>query len=97
MPVIEEFFLRGFLMRFVVAPDWWNVRIGVVNRAAVVAGTVVPMLMHPGEVLAAAVWFSAVTWLMIRTRSLWCCVGAHAVTNLLLGIYVVASHNWWLM
>ena len=26
------------------------------------------MLMHPGELFAAAVWFSMVTWLMLRTR-----------------------------
>jgi uncharacterized protein len=97
VPVIEEFFLRGFLMRFFVAPDWWTVPFGTVNRLAVVAGTVFPVLMHPGEALAAAVWFSAVTWLMLRTRNLWDCIAAHAVTNLLLGIYVVASGNWWLM
>jgi CAAX protease family protein len=57
-------------------------------------GTAVPMLMHPGELLAAFVWFSLVTWLMTRTRNIWDCVAAHAVTNLLLGIYVVTQHQW---
>ena len=48
------------------------------------------MLYHqPGEFLAAAVWFGMVTWLMVRTRNIWDCVAAHAVTNVLLGIYVV--------
>ena len=97
VPVIEEFFLRGFLMRFVVEPDWWNVPFGKVNRTAVILGTAVPMLMHPGELLASLVWFSMVTWLMVRTRNIWDCVVAHAVTNLLLGIYVVATDNWQLM
>jgi hypothetical protein len=97
VPVIEEFFLRGFLMRFVVAADWWKVPFGDVNRLAIVVGTAVPVLMHPQEALAAAVWFSAVTWLMLRTRNIWDCVAAHAVTNLLLGFYVLASGNWWLM
>ena len=81
-------------MRFFVAPDWWKVPFGTVNRTALVVGTVVPMLMHPGELLAAFVWFSLVTWLMIRTRNIWDCVAAHAVTNLLLGIYVVTQHEW---
>ena len=45
--------------------------------------------MHPAELLAAAVWFSLVTWLMLRTPSIWDCVVAHATTNLLLGLYVV--------
>lgn len=97
VPVIEEFFLRGFVMRFVVEADWWKVPFGTANRLAIVVGTAVPVLMHPQEALAAAVWFSAITWLMLRTRNIWDCVAAHAVTNLLLGVYVVASGNWWLM
>jgi len=34
---------------------------------------------------------------MTRTRSIWDCVLAHAVTNLLMGLYVIASGAWWLM
>ncbi|HEY4761235.1 MAG TPA: CAAX prenyl protease-related protein [Thermoguttaceae bacterium] len=97
VPLIEEFFLRGFVMRFVMEQKWWEVPFGNVSRLAVVAGTVVPMMMHPAELLAAAVWFSLVTWLMVRTRNIWDCVTAHAVTNLLLGIYVVTTGNWNLM
>lgn len=97
VPVIEEFFLRGFVMRFVVHPQWWQVPFGEVNRLAVIAGTAVPMLMHPGELLAALVWFSLVTWLMVRTRNIWDCVIAHAVTNFLLGVYVVLFDQWQLM
>jgi CAAX prenyl protease-like protein len=94
VPIIEEFFLRGFLMRFVVRDTWWTVPFGTLTTAAAVMGTAVPMLMHPGELLAAFVWFSLVTWLMVRTKNIWDCVGAHAVTNLLLGIYVVTQHQW---
>jgi len=97
VPVIEEFFLRGFMMRFVVHDQWWQVPFGAVNRMAVIAGTAVPMLMHPGELLAAFVWFSMVTWLMVRTKNIWDCVVAHGVTNLLLGIYVVWFDQWQLM
>jgi uncharacterized protein len=97
VPIIEEFFLRGFLMRFVMTQNWWEVPFGNVTRLAVIVGTAVPVLMHPQEALAAIVWFSAVTWLMTRTRSIWDCILAHAATNLLLGIYVVATGNWWLM
>ena len=95
--VAEELFLRGFVMRFVMRANWWEVEFGKVNATAVVVGTLVPMLMHPAELLAAAVWFSLVTWLMVRTKNLWDCVVAHAVTNLLLGIYVVFSGQWQLM
>jgi CAAX prenyl protease-like protein len=94
VPIIEEFFLRGFLMRFVVRENWWTVPFGTLTTAAAVIGTAVPMLMHPGELLAAFVWFSLVTWLMVRTKNIWDCVAAHAATNLLLGIYVVTQHQW---
>ena len=94
VPIIEEFFLRGFMMRFVIRDEWWKVPFGEVTPMAIAVGTLVPMLMHPAELLAAAVWFSLVTWLMIRTRNIWDCVTAHAVTNLLLGIYVVTQHQW---
>ena len=94
VPIIEEFFLRGFLMRFVVRETWWTVPFGTLTTTAAIVGTAVPMLMHPGELLAAAVWFSLVTWLMFRTKNIWDCVAAHAVTNLFLGIYVVTQHQW---
>jgi membrane protease YdiL (CAAX protease family) len=55
------------------------------------------MMTHPGELLAAAIWFSLVTWLMVRTKNIWDCVIAHAITNLLLGIYVVSFSRWQLM
>lgn len=93
VPLIEEFFLRGFVMRFVVDRDWWDVPFGKANRLAIVLGTAVPMLMHPGELLAAALWFSLITWLMLRTRNIWDCVAAHAVTNLILGVYVVCRNT----
>jgi len=95
--VAEEVFLRGFVMRVVVAEDWQRVRFGQASTASLVVGTLVPMLLHPGELLAAAVWFTLVTWLMVRTRSLWDCITAHAVTNLGLAVYVLASGHWELL
>jgi hypothetical protein len=53
--------------------------------------------MHPGEFIAALVWFTLVTWLMVRTRNIWDCVVAHALTNLLLGCYVLATGKWYFM
>jgi CAAX prenyl protease-like protein len=97
VPIMEEFFIRGFVMRIVLEHRWWEVPFGKVNAIVVVIGALVPMLSHPAELLAALVWFSLVTLLMVRTRSMWDCVVAHAVTNLLLGIYVVYSGSWALM
>jgi uncharacterized protein len=97
VPLIEEFFLRGFVMRFFQAREWWKVLFGEADGLAIVLGTAVPMLMHPAELLATILWFSMVTWLMLKTRNIWDCVAAHALTNLILGIYVVTSGTWRLM
>jgi uncharacterized protein len=94
--VIEEFFLRGFLMRYVMDVDWHLIPFGVVNRLGLLTVLIFPVLYHP-ERLAAAVWFSMVTWMMLRTRNIWDCVIAHAVTNLLMGLWVVYSGDWWMM
>jgi uncharacterized protein len=97
VPVIEEFFLRGFVMRFVIEPDWWKVPFGTLTPLAVAVGTLLPVTTHLGEMLAAAAWFTLVTWLMFKTRNIWDCVVAHAVTNLLLGVYVVLSGDWYFL
>jgi len=95
VPIIEELFLRGFVMRLVIDPDWWKVPFGKVTLAAVAAGTIVPVLTHPkSEFFAVVVWFSLVTLLMAYTKSFWDCVIAHAITNSMLGIYVVKSGDW---
>lgn len=93
VPVAEELFLRGFLVRWVEDVDLKSVRFDNLSWQAIVAPTVCSVLTHP-EIVAAVVWFSLVTWLMIHTKSFWNCVVAHMVTNLLLGIHVVATGAW---
>ena len=95
--IIEEFFLRGFVMRYLTDGDWWTLGFHQINRMGIIAGTVLPMLTHPAEMVAALVWFSTVTWLMFRTRNIWDCVAAHAITNAILGAYVVTMDRWHLM
>lgn len=97
VPLVEEFFIRAFVMRYVVDPDWWKIPFGTLTPTAIAAGTLLPVLMHPAELFAAAVWFTLITWLMFKTRNIWDCVAAHAVTNLLLGVWVVARDEWHFM
>lgn len=97
VPIMEEFFIRGFVMRLVIDNHWWEVPFGKVTPLAVAVGALIMVLSHPAEILAVLAWFGLVTWLMVRTRSMWDCVLAHAVTNLLLGLYVIYSGHWELM
>ncbi|MEO1495853.1 MAG: CAAX prenyl protease-related protein [Planctomycetota bacterium] len=93
VPVFEELLLRGWLVRNIVSPNFWRVEFGRVTTQAAIIATAFPMLYHP-EKLASLVWFTLVTWLMVRTKNYWDCVAAHAVTNLLLGLYVVNTGSW---
>jgi hypothetical protein len=68
-----------------------------VTTTAVLVAPIYGMLTHPAELVAAAVWFSLVTWLMVKTKNIWDCVVAHGVTNLLLGIWVVITGEWYFM
>lgn len=94
VPIVEEMFLRGFLMRFITDQKWWSVPLTAVSTIAIAVTTAATMAMHPAELLAMLAWFLAVTWLMLRTGNLTDCIVAHAVTNLLLGIYVVSTGSW---
>ena len=94
VPLIEEFFLRGFLVRFVQKANWWALPIGAVTAAGWAAVIIYAALTHPGEMIAAVLWFSMVTLLVVSTKNIWDAVIAHIVTNLLLGIYVVTFGAW---
>ena len=94
VPIVEELFIRGWLVRWIEDPDWQPIRLTQLGFKALAAASVYGVLTHPGEALAAIAWFSLVTWLMQRTGNLWDCVIAHAVTNFLLGIYVIYADAW---
>ena len=97
VPIIEELFLRGFLMRYFINEDFWKVPFGAVSAAAVGACAVYAIGTHPAEAVAALAWFGIVTGIAASTRQPIDCILAHAGTNLALGAWVIASGWWWLM
>ena len=94
VPLIEEFFIRGFLMRYVDDPDWDEVPIGVFRLGGLLAPTIYGLATHLTEPLAAIAWFSMITVLYRKTNNIWDCVVAHAVTNGLLAWYVIQYEQW---
>jgi CAAX prenyl protease-like protein len=94
VPIVEELFLRGWLVRWVQDPSWETVSLSSLGWMALMTPSLYGVLTHPSEAIAAFLWFGLVTLLMYRTGNLWDCVVAHAVTNLLLGIYVVQFEAW---
>jgi len=81
-------------MRFIERAEWWTLELGTVGTKGAMTATVYGVLAHPAEPVAAAVWFSLITWLYARTRSIWDCVIAHAVTNAMLGAYILTFRDW---
>jgi hypothetical protein len=93
VPVMEELFWRSFLMRWFDNEIFEGVVPQLVGLRAIVLSTFVFMLAHTLW-LAAIVAGLAYAWLYRRTGKLWVPVIAHAVTNGLLGVWVVMTGNW---
>ncbi len=95
VPLIEEIFWRGFLLRYFIDDDFTEVPIGAFSWASFGIVTGGFCLEHsfpdwPAAILTGAL-FNLVAY---RTRSLSACVLTHAVTNLLLGIWVMRTGQW---
>lgn len=93
VPLMEELFWRSFLMRWLVADDFENVDPSQVTwKAALI--TIVLFGFEHNLWLAGIVAGVAYSALYVRYRTIWMPILAHAVTNLLLGIWVVHTGNW---
>ena len=93
VPVMEEIFWRSFLIRYIISPDFTKVPIGMFTWPSFFFTTLFFGLEHNlffAGILAGIVY----NLLLYRTRSLSSCIAAHAVTNLLLGVYVLNTAQW---
>jgi CAAX prenyl protease-like protein len=93
VPIMEELFWRSFLMRWIVSPDFQNVDPAQTTwKAALI--TIVLFAFEHNQWLAGIVAGVAYSALYVRYRTIWMPILAHAVTNFLLGIWVVRTGNW---
>jgi CAAX prenyl protease-like protein len=93
VPVIEELFWRSFLMRWIASPDFEKIDPAQVGLKGFIITVVLFGLEH-NLWLAGIVAGAAYGLLYARHRSLWSPILAHAVTNGLLGVWVVYGGNW---
>lgn len=93
VPLIEELFWRGFLARWLIEPNWQHVPLGVFSVGSFLIVVALFTLAHP-EWLAAACYCAMLNGLLMWKRDLWNCVVAHAVSNLLLSIYILSTASW---
>jgi len=93
VPLMEELFWRSFVMRWIDSARFEAVDPRQTSAKAVVLSTFLFMLAHTLW-LAAILAGLAYAWLYRRTGRLWVPVVAHAVTNGVLGVWVIATGQW---
>ena len=94
VPIIEELFWRGWLMRYLIASDFLGVPLGTYAARSFWISALLFASEHGPywEVgLAAGILYG---WWMVHTKTLSDCILAHAVTNGFLAIHVLAGHKW---
>ncbi len=93
VPVMEELFWRSFLLRWQMHSRFLDVNPANAGARAFLVTAVLFASEH-NLLLAGLVAGVAYSWLYMRTRNLWIPIVSHAVTNGLLGFWVLKTHNW---
>jgi CAAX prenyl protease-like protein len=94
VPVVEELFWRGWLMRWLIHHQFTKVPLGAYAPSAFWIVALLFASEHGPywEVgLAAGILYN---WWMLRTHNLADCILAHTVTNGLLSAYVLVADQW---
>ena len=99
VPFIEEFFWRGYLMRWCINRDEpQSVPLGRGSRISYLAVTLAFMLVHnPADYAGAFLYGSLAYLLVVRTRQLTPVIIMHAVANLVMGVCAIElnlPHLW---
>ena len=94
---VEELFWRGFLWRHFAAEGgrWDRQPVGVRHVRAILLSSILMTAAHqPSDYVVCLAWSLLVSLVAVRTGSLGACVLMHAVSNLLLGLYIMATKQW---
>jgi len=94
VPVVEELFWRGWLLRWLAHRRFEEVPLGAYIPAAFWTVAVLFASEHGpywDVGLAAGIIYN---WWLVRTKNLADCIVAHAVTNGLLSVYVLYTGQW---
>ncbi len=94
VPILEELFWRGWLPRFLDAKDFRTLPLGHFSRTSFAATAVLFAVEHgPFWEVGLLAGIAYNLW-MQHTRSLGDLIAAHALTNLLLGLFVLVTERW---
>jgi CAAX prenyl protease-like protein len=93
VPVMEEIFWRSFLLRWIERHDFLKVAPQQVRWGALLITTALFALEH-NRWLAGAIAGAAYGWVYVRSGNLWVPIVSHAVTNALLGVWILVTGSW---
>ncbi len=93
VPPLEEVFYRSFVYRFLAKTDFLSVPLGKFMPLSFIV-TVAAFGFSHYEWLAGIICGAAYQWLVIRKNRLGDAMTAHAITNFLLGVWVVWHGAW---
>lgn len=95
VPVVEEIFWRGFLLRYLISEKFSAIPFGTFRWLSFAVVTLAFGFSHTMADWPAAFATGALYNLVAyRTRNLGACVTAHALTNLLLGLWIMQTRQW---
>lgn len=93
VPPLEEVFYRSFLYRYIAKPNFLSVPLNKFLPVPFLATAAVFGFSH-NEWLAGILCGAAFQWLVIRKNRLGDAMTAHAITNFLLGLWIVWRGAW---
>ena len=95
VPLVEEIFWRGFLLRYLIDEKFQRVPVGTFSWLSFLVVTLGFGFSHaPEDRIAALVTGALYNCVAYRTKNLASCVLTHAVTNLLLGLWIMKTRQW---
>jgi len=93
VPPLEEVFYRSFLYRYLVKTDFLSMPLRQFHGLSFVVTAIIFGFSHY-EWLAGILCGLAYQWLVVRKHRLGDAMTAHAITNFLLGLWIVWRHAW---
>jgi hypothetical protein len=93
VPVMEELFWRSLVLRWIEHPRFLDVAPAQAGTRALLISALLFGLEHH-------LWFAgllagiAYGWLYMHTGNLWTAIAAHAITNTVLGAWVLLTGSW---
>ena len=94
VPPLEEVFYRSFLYRYIAKPDFQSLPLHHFAWMPLLVTAGIFGAVHPNEWLAGILCGLIYQGLVIRKRRLGDALTAHAITNFLLGLWVVGKGAW---